>query len=78
MTGYKASIISTLLYGKECWTTYAAQERILNVLNESQKNPQICLYGELIVRKHNLGRPQLRYRDVCKWDMKERNIDLNK
>ena len=36
------------------------------------------LYGELISGKRNLGRPQLDYRDVCKWDIKELNIDLNK
>ena len=27
--------------------------------------------------KRNLGRPQLRYRDVCKREMKEPSIDKN-
>ena len=40
--------------------------------------PKDVLYGELIAGKRNLGCPQLRYRDVYKWDMKELNIDLNK
>ena len=33
------------------------------------------LYGEFITCKRNLGGRQIRYRDVCKWDMKEVNID---
>ena len=36
------------------------------------------LYGELSAEKRNLGRPQLRYRDVRKRDMNELNIDKNK
>ena len=31
MAVYRARIISTLLYGSESWTTYAAQEKCLNV-----------------------------------------------
>ena len=40
--------------------------------------PKDLLYGELSAGKRNLGRPQLRYRDVCKRDMKELSIDKNK
>ena len=36
------------------------------------------LYRELITGKQNLERPELRYWDVCKCDMKELKIDLNK
>ena len=36
------------------------------------------LYGELTAGKRNLGRPQLRYLDVCRRDMKELSIDKNK
>ena len=36
------------------------------------------LYVELISDKRNLGPPQLYYRGVCKRDIKELNIDLNK
>ena len=36
------------------------------------------LYGKLIAGKSNLGRPHLRYRDVCKGAMKDLNTDLNK
>ena len=40
--------------------------------------PEDIMYGQFIAGKRNLGRPQLRYRDVYKRDMKELNIDLNK
>ena len=33
MAVYRACIISTLLYGSESWTTYAAQEKCLNVFH---------------------------------------------
>jgi len=33
MAVYRACIISTLLYGSESWTTYAAQEKLLNVFH---------------------------------------------
>ena len=36
------------------------------------------LYEELIAGKCNLGRLELLYRDVCKRDMKELNVNLNK
>ena len=46
--------------------------------NEKPKNPQIYFVRTTIAGKRNLGNPQLRYRDVCKRDMNELNIDLNK
>ena len=36
--------------------------------------PKYILYSELTAEKRNLGRPQLRYRGVCKRDMKELSI----
>ena len=36
------------------------------------------LYGKLTAGKRNLGHPQLRYKDLCKRDMKEISIDKNK
>ena len=39
--------------------------------------PKALLYGKLSAGKRNLGRPQLRYRDVCKRDMKEVSIEKN-
>ena len=33
VTVYNACVVSTLLYGSECWTTYAAQEHRLNVFH---------------------------------------------
>ena len=35
-------------------------------------------YGELITGKRSLGRLQLRYHDVCKRDMEELIIELNR
>ena len=37
----------------------------------------IIFHGELNAGKLNFGRSQLRYRDVCKRDMKELSIDIN-
>ena len=42
------------------------------------KIPKDLLYGELSDEKLNIGGPQLRYRDVCKRDIKELNIDMGK
>ena len=32
--------------------------------------PKALLYSELVVGKRNFGRPRLRYKDVCKRDLK--------
>ena len=125
VTVYNACVVSTLLYGSECWTTNAAQEQRLNVFHmrslrkllgiswmsrtpntvvlsksglptmftilrqrrlrwlghvrrmNDGRIPKELLYGELSSGKRNLGRPQLRYRDVCKRDMKEVSININ-
>ena len=37
--------------------------------------PKDILYGELASGKRSVGRPQLRYKDVCKRDMKA--LDIN-
>ena len=37
--------------------------------------PKDILYGELASGKRSVGRPQLRYKDVCKCDMKALNIN---
>ena len=126
VTVCNACFVSTLLYGSECWTTYAAQEHRLNVFHirslrkllgiswmsitpntvvlsrcglssiltmlrqrrlrwlghfrrmKDGRIPKDILYGELTAEKRNLGHPQLRYRNVCKWDMKKLSIDKNK
>ena len=123
MAVYNASVVSTLLYGSEAWTTYSKQERKLNsfhlrslrrILGISWKDkvpntevlhraglptmytllrqrrmrwighvrrmedgriPKDILCGELAVGKRPRGRPQLRYKDVCKRDMKALEID---
>ena len=38
--------------------------------------PQEIMYGELASGQRSLGRPKLRYKDVCKQDLKLANIDL--
>ena len=39
--------------------------------------PKDLLYGELVQGKRPTGRPQLRFKDVCKRDLKSLNIDQN-
>ena len=39
--------------------------------------PKDLLYGELAQGKRPTSRPQLRYKDVCKRDLKAMDIDLN-
>ena len=39
--------------------------------------PNDLLNGELTQGKHPTGRPQLRYKDVCKRDLKALGIDIN-
>ncbi|XP_076043618.1 uncharacterized protein LOC143026733 [Oratosquilla oratoria] len=39
--------------------------------------PKDTLHGELATRQRGLGRPQLRYKDVCKRDMNALNINTN-
>ena len=41
------------------------------------KIPKDLLYGELVQGKRPTGRPQLRFKDVCKRDLKALNIDQN-
>ena len=125
VTVYNRCVFSTILYKSESWTTYAAQERRLNIFHtcslrkllgitwmsrtpntvvlarcglptvftmlrqrrlrwlghvrrmEDGRIPKDLLYGRLIAGERNLGRPQLRYRDTCKRDMKELGMDIN-
>ena len=42
---------------------------------EDGRIPKDILYGELAFGKRPRGRPQLRYKDVCKRDMKALEID---
>ena len=39
--------------------------------------PGDLLYGELVQGKRPVGRPKLRYKDICKRDLKALNIDLD-
>ena len=38
--------------------------------------PKYLLYGELAQGKRPTGRPQLRYKDVCKRNLKAMDVDL--
>jgi len=123
MAVYSACVISTLLYGRETWTTYARQERRLNIFHlrsirrilgiswqdripntealSRAHLPSMCtllrqhrlrwrghihrmedgritkdiLHGELTTGRRSTGRPHLRFKDVCKRDMRALNID---
>ena len=41
------------------------------------RTPKDLIYGELVQGKRPTGRPQLRFKDVCKRDLKALNIDQN-
>ena len=45
---------------------------------EDGRIPKDILYGELAAGQRGVGRPQLRYKDVCKRDMKALDTDQNK
>ena len=40
----------------------------------AERIPKSLLYSELVVGKRNRGRPKLRFKDVCKRDLKSLNI----
>ena len=40
--------------------------------------PKDLLYGELVQGSRPRGRPQLRYKDICKRDLKALGMDLNR
>ena len=44
---------------------------------EDGRIPKDILYGQLTAGKRNTGRPKLRFKDVCKRDMKNLNIDTD-
>ena len=44
---------------------------------EDGQIPKDILYGELATGQRSVGRPQLRYKDVCKRDMKVLDINTN-
>ncbi|XP_051973121.1 probable RNA-directed DNA polymerase from transposon BS isoform X1 [Xyrauchen texanus] len=90
MRVYQACVLSTLLYGSEAWTLYSRQERRLMFALLSQKRlrwlghvsrmqdgriPKDLLYSELATGSRPIGRPVLRYKDVCKRDLKAGNVN---
>ena len=44
---------------------------------EDGRFPKDLLYGELVTGKRPTGRPQLRYKDICKAERKALGIDTN-
>ena len=43
-----------------------------------ERIPKALLYNELVVGKRNVGRSRLRYKDVCKRDLKSlKNLDIH-
>ena len=55
--------------------TLLRQRRIRWIAEEDGRIPKDILYGQLAVGKRPRGRPQLRYKDVCKRDMRALEID---
>ena len=43
--------------------------------NERISKDLLC--SELVVGKRNVGRPRLRYKDVCKRDLKSLSVDID-
>ena len=43
---------------------------------EDGRIPKDLLYGELAQGTRPIGRPQLRFKDLCKRDLKDLNVDL--
>ena len=60
----------TLSQRRLCWLGH-----ILRM--NAERIPKFLLYGELVVGKRNRGRPKLRFKDVCKRDLKSLNIGTN-
>ena len=48
---------------------------VLRISNERYSNS--LLRSELVVGKHNVGRPRLRCKDVCKRDLKSLDVDID-
>ena len=119
---YQACVLSTLMYGSECWTLYSRQEQRLNAFHlrcirrilgiswqqhitndealqragipnmfsilakrrlrwfghvarmEDGRIPKDMLYGELATGSRPSSRPTLRYKDVCKHELRTRVI----
>ena len=40
--------------------------------------PKDLLYDELATASKALGHPNLRFKDVCKWDMKSKGIKIDR
>ena len=43
----------------------------------NERIPKVLLYSELDISKRNVGRPWLRYKDVCKRDLKSLNVEID-
>ena len=47
------------------------------MLMDAGRIPKDLLYGELVEGKRPVGRPKLRYKDICKRDLKALDINLD-
>ena len=70
---------NTVLEGAGCASMYTLlkQRRMLWLGHDDGQIPKDLLYGKLVQGKRPTGRPQLRFKDVCKRDLKVLNIDQN-
>ena len=55
-----------------------SQHRLGNALRMgAEQFPKFLLYSELVIGKRDRGCPKLRFKDVCKRDLKSLNIRTN-
>ena len=72
---YSVCVLSTLLYGSETWPAYTRRWLGRSVGPKRLPKDQPC--GQLPQGKRSTGRPLLRYKDVCKRDLKAAKISVD-
>ena len=65
------------LYGNEVWTLRALERWLGHVVHvEEGRIPKDLLYCKLAQGKRPTARPKVRYKDVCKRELKAMDVDL--
>uniref|UniRef100_A0A0L8H028 Uncharacterized protein n=1 Tax=Octopus bimaculoides TaxID=37653 RepID=A0A0L8H028_OCTBM len=69
----RAGLPTMLTLLRQRWLRWIGHVRHM----EESRIPKEVLYGELVAGQRNIGHPKLRYRDVCRRDMKVLGINTN-